>query len=75
MSETRFYAIDCEDGPQFYTLVRYSGTRVVCWLLPEVKSEADLAEVDEAVGHTIAATAWDAAFVMWAGRRVEPAYA
>jgi hypothetical protein len=41
-SSTCFYAIDHEDGPQFYRLERIHGHRVFCWLLRDVRSADDL---------------------------------
>lgn len=62
--DTRFYAIDHEDGPQFYMLVR--GVQgVSCFLLPDVKEEREVYD-----GPRLALSAYDAGQVMWAGRQV-----
>ena len=62
---TRFYAIDHEDGPQFYMLVQHP-TFVTCYLLPDVKTDAEIWD-----GPRFTTSAYDAATVMWAGRRLD----
>ena len=63
--ETRFYAIDHEDGPQFYMLVR-GGHSVSCFLCSDTKTEADLLGAP-----TLKLSAYDAATVMWSGRKLD----
>ena len=62
--EARFYAIDCEDGPQFYMLVR--GPQAVSCFLCLAKDEDEL----RTGSPTLTLSAYDAATVMWVGREL-----